>query len=112
MDKLIALLDSIELPYALNAFPTKSKSYTPPEPPFMCYIFTGSDNIGADNKVWKRVENVSIELYTDAKDPTQEAKIRNALDNAGIFYETTETNLPSDRLYMVVFSFQMEVNNG
>lgn len=108
--KITDILDAVGLPYALVSFPTTSATFTPPAPPFICYLPRGSDNFAADNGVYQRLEQYDIELYTDAKDLDKEQLIRDALDAAEIFYQTTEQSIPDDRLYEVVFSFELEVD--
>ena len=48
------------------------------------------------------------ELYTDFKDLASEQKIEDALDAAGIFYNKSETWIDSEKLYEVLYSFNME----
>ena len=114
MQALIDLLNSLIIDnrsganlWAFDAFPTKSKTYTPPPPPFICLVMPGSNNMAADNKVYTRIEQIRLELYTEAKDPASEQIIRNALDKAEIVYNTEETAIPDDRLYEVAFNFSM-----
>ena len=49
-----------------------------------------------------------LELYTDAKDFASEQKAEDALDAAGIFYNKSETWIDSEKLYEVLYSFDME----
>ena len=56
-----------------------------PDPPFICYLLPGSDNFSADGRVYFRISEVRIELYTDRKDPGAEALVETVLDDAGIF---------------------------
>ncbi len=78
-----------------------------PEPPFICYLLPGSRNFPADGRVYRRVEGVRLELYTDRKDPETEDRVAAVLDGHGIFYNRTETWIGSEGLYEVVFSFSM-----
>lgn len=114
MQDLIDLLNSLTIAgrsganlWAFEAFPTKSKTYTPPPPPFICLVMPNSNNMAADNKVYTRIEEIRLELYTEAKDPATEKIIRDALDNASIVYNTEETAIPDDRLYEVAFTFSI-----
>ena len=49
-----------------------------------------------------------LELYTDCKDLASERKVEDALNAAGIFYNKTETWIDSEKLYEVLYSFDME----
>ena len=52
---------------------------------------------------------VHIELYTDCKDLSAEQKVEAVLDKQGIFYEKSEVWIESEKLYEVLYSFEMEV---
>ena len=105
MDKLLELLKATGLPFAYDHF-AEGES---PEPPFICYLLPGSDNFGADGKVYYKISNVNIELYTDEKNPSVEQKLEDAMDAASIFYNKTEVWISSEKLYEVLYSFEMEV---
>ena len=104
MEKLLSVLDSIGIPYAYDHF-AEGES---PDPPFHCYLLPGSSNFSADGKVYHRVSEVRLELYTDYKDLASEQKVEDALDAAGLFYNKTETWIDSEKLYEVLYSFDME----
>ena len=104
MEKLLSILDSIGIPYAYDHF-AEGES---PEPPFLCYLLPGSDNFSADGKVYHKISDVRLELYTDYKDLASEQKVEDTLDAAGLFYNKTETWIDSEKLYEVLYSFDME----
>ena len=104
MEKLLSVLNSIGIPYAYDHF-AEGES---PEPPFLCYLLPGSSNFSADGKVYHRVSVVRLELYTDCKDLAAEQKVEDVLDAAGIFYNKSETWIDSEKLYEVLYSFDME----
>ena len=104
MEKLLSILDSIGIPYAYDHF-AEGES---PEPPFLCYLLPGSDNFSADGKVYHKICEVRLELYTDYKDLASEQKVEDTLDAAGLFYNKTETWIDSEKLYEVLYSFDME----
>ena len=54
-------------------------------------------------------KEVHIELYTDCKDLSAEQKVEAVLDKQGIFYEKSEVWIESEKLYEVLYSFEMEV---
>lgn len=104
MDELIAILNETGLPFAYDHF-AEGES---PEPPFLCYLLPGSGNFAADGKVYHRINEVRIELYTDSKDLSAEEKVAAVLDRHGCFYNQTETWIDSEKLYEVLFRFEME----
>ena len=104
MDKLLEMMAEIPFPSAYDHF-AEGES---PEPPFITYLLPGSDNFAADGKVYFRVTEVHIELYTNAKDPEVEARVEAVLDEYDIFYDKTEVWIESEKLYEVLYSFEME----
>ena len=107
MDKIVSIINEINIPYAYDHF-SEGES---PDPPFICYLLPGSDNFSADGMVYHRLQAVHIELYTDRKNPDTEAAVETVLDNNRIFYNKSEVWIPSEKLYEVIYSFEMEVNN-
>ena len=88
---------------AYNAFPVGEV----PAMPYICIVELNSDNFGADNKVYFKRKNVNIELYTEYKDPATETALENVLDNAGIFYETTDTYLEDEKCYERIYEIEV-----
>ena len=105
MKTLIAILNSIGIPFAYDHF-AEGES---PEPPFACYLLPQSNHFAADGMVYFKASGVKIELYTDAKDPSVEKKLEDALDKRRIFYNKSETWIASEKLYEVLYQFDMEV---
>ena len=105
MDEVLEILSVIGLPFAYHHF-AEGES---PDPPFICYLTPGSDNFAADGKVYYKINEFHIELYTDRKDPALEGSVEAVLDERGIFYDKTEVWIESEKLYEVLYSFEMEV---
>lgn len=105
MDDLIAILGDMGIPFAYDHF-AEGES---PEPPFICYLLHQSDNFSADGVVYCRISVVHIELYTDRKDLSLEQSVEAVLSEHGIFYDKTEVWIESEKLYEVLYSFEMEV---
>jgi hypothetical protein len=80
-----------------------------PEPPFICYLLPGSDNFAADGRVYFRINDVRVEVYTDRKDLSVESKVEAVLDDRGIFYNKSEVWIGSEKLYEVLYSFELPV---
>lgn len=102
------ILEELGLPFAYDHF-AEGES---PETPFICYLSPGSDNFAADGKVYYKINEFHIELYTDYKDPELEERLEDILYDASIFYEKSETWIESEKLYEVLYTFEMEANNG
>lgn len=105
MDELVKIIEEMDIPFAYDHF-AEGES---PEPPFLCYLLPGSDNFAADGKVYYKMSEVRIELYTDFKDVSLEEKVTAVLDNHGIFYEQSEVWIEEEKLYEVAFEFAMPV---
>ena len=105
MDDLLRLLEETGIPFAYDHF-AEGES---PDPPFICYLLPQSDNFSADGRVYLKVSSVNIELYTDSKDLSVEQKLEAVMDAYSIFYDKTEVWIESEKLYEVLYSFEMEV---
>jgi len=106
METITAILEQIGLPFAYDHF-AEGES---PDPPFICYLIPNSDNFSADGRVYYKINEIHIELYTDCKDLSAEQKVEAVLDEHSIFYEKTEVWVESENLYEVLYTFEMEVN--
>lgn len=108
MKRIAELIKRMGLPFAYDHF-AEGES---PAPPFICYLTPGSDNFAADGRAYYKINIVNIELYTDTKDPSVEQKVESVLDANGIFYDKTEVWIESEKLYEVLYQFEMEVNEN
>ena len=105
MEELLQILNETQIPFAYHHF-AEGES---PEPPFICYLLPGSNNFSADGRVFYKINEVHIELYTDLKDLAVEQKLEEVLDEHGIFYTKSETWIESEKLYEVLYAFEWEV---
>ena len=105
MEGLLQILSETQIPFAYHHF-AEGES---PEPPFICYLLPGSNNFSADGKVYYKINEVHIELYTDLNDLAVEQQLEDVLDEHGIFYNKSETWIESEKLYEVLYTFEMEV---
>lgn len=105
MDELVKIIEEMGVPFAYDHF-AEGES---PDPPFLCYLLPGSDNFAADGRVYYKMSEVRIELYTDFKDVSLEEKVTAVLDNHGIFYEQSEVWIEEEKLYELAFEFAMPV---
>ena len=105
MDKIINMLEEIGIPFAYSHF-AEGES---PEPPFLCYLLPRSDNFSADGAVYHKLSVVHFEVYTDKKDRALECKVEDVLDKNNIFYNKSEVWINSEKLYEVIYSFELEV---
>lgn len=105
MEELLSMLNEVQIPFAYHHFAEGEL----PEPPFICYLLPESNNFAADGRVYYKINEVHIELYTDLKDLAVEQKVENVLDAHGVFYNESETWIESEKLYEVLYTFEWEV---
>ena len=104
MEALVKILEEMKIPFAYDHF-AEGES---PDPPFICYLLPGSNNFAADGRVYFKRNEIRVELYTDFKDPSLESRVEDVLDGHEIFYNKSETGIGSEKLYEVMYSFEME----
>ena len=102
-NEIMTMMQETGLPYAYDHF-AEGES---PEPPFAVFLFPTSNNFGADNRVWQKINRLRIEVYTDYKQPNIENQIETVLDQHGLYYDKTEVWIQSENLYEV--AYEMEV---
>ena len=103
IENLVEMLQKTGIPFAYDHF-AEGES---PKPPFICYLLPGSNNFAADGKVYFKINQVRIELYTDSKDLAVERKVEMVMDETGIFYNKSEVWIQSEKLYEVLYSFEV-----
>ena len=106
MDELLAILEETGIPFSYHHF-AEGES---PEPPFICYLLPEDDDFAADGINYYEIDVVQIELYTDKKDLELEHRVQQTLTNHGIYYERDEVWISEERLYEVIYYFEMEAS--
>jgi hypothetical protein len=106
LQDLKAILDQAGYPVAYSHF-IESENSPVPDPPFVCYLVTDSDNFYADNVVYKQILNVQIELYTDTKDLEVEANIERVLNDNEIPFSTSEVYIESEAMFQKLYEVRL-----
>ena len=101
--EVMEMVDEIGLPSAYDHF-AEGES---PEPPFVVYLYPKANHFAADGKVYFKINQLNIELYTDIKNVELEQKLEAVFDLHGIFYVKSEVWIESEHLYEVLY--EMEV---
>lgn len=78
-----------------------------PAMPFIVYAVEGSDNFGADNIVYKAINRVRIELYSENKDTASESAIESMLTSNSIYWEKDETYIDDERCYEIIYTIEV-----
>lgn len=104
--ELKAILDQTGYPVTYSHF--KGTPEDPvPAPPYVCYLEVYSSNSFADNRVYKKIPNVQIELYTKNKDLQAESKLETVLDVNEIPYNATQVYIESQQLYQKIYEVRL-----
>ena len=109
--EVAALLTSIGLPTAYDHFEVGNAA----DPPFICFYFTGSNDLAADDTNYQRIRPLAIELYTDNKDFTLENTVEAVLNQHGFVYARDEAYIDTERMNMVTYTIEViitEVNEN
>ena len=101
LEDLKTLLESTGLPVAYRAFPVGQA----PDLPFICYLVEYSNNFDADNRVYHPINHISIELYTEFKNPDAESLVETALKD--ICWEKTEEYFDDERCFEIVYEIEV-----
>ncbi|MEK4655945.1 MULTISPECIES: hypothetical protein [Bacillus] len=104
--ELKKILDATGYPVAYSHF-TATPDNPVPAPPYICFLVDGSSNMMADNKVYQKINDVSIELYTLRKDLVTESKLEKVLDDLEIPYESFEVFIESEKLYQKIYETRL-----
>lgn len=105
------MVDSIGVPFSYYQFPEGTEQACP----FVCFYFSGSNDLAADNTNYQRIRPLIIELYTDNKDFALESTVEAVLNQNGLVYARDEVFIDSEKMNMVTYTTEIvitEENNG
>lgn len=94
---LAKALNTLGLPVAYSHFTSKT------DPPFICYLETNSDNLMADDSVYKEIDNIDIELYTAKKDKALEKRMADLLNSMNMPFEKTSAFINDEKIYKITY---------
>ena len=91
-----------------------------PELPYLVWLLPSSANFSADNKVYKRVETLQVELYSNPRSFTKEETLEAVLDAHGIVWDKTSVWIDSEYMNETIYTAEVyieaeateEENNG
>lgn len=106
--EVFSMLSGINIPVAYYQFPDD----TVKAPPFICFFYTNSVDVLADNTNYQKVERLVVELYTDNKDFSLESQVETALNNKELVYTRDETYLDSERMYEVIYTTDVVITEA
>ncbi len=94
------------LPFAYYQFPED----TPQAPPFICFFFSQTDDVFADDTNYQRIVQLNIELYTSGKDFELEASLEEILTDNNLTYYKEENYIDSEKLYQIAYEMEVIIN--
>ena len=98
--QVATMINSIGIPYAYYQFPDGTGQACP----FICFFFSDSNDLAAENTNYQKIRTLNIELYTDNKDFSLEETVETVLNSNGLVYDRSESYLDSERMFMVVYT--------
>lgn len=101
-EKLVEILNDTNLPYAYHHFAEGEA----PKLPYLIYYYPESDNFGADDTVYHRALDLTIELYTEKRDFEKEWNLEETFFMNDLFWQKHEVYLETEKMYQV--SYEME----
>lgn len=104
--ELKKILEATGYPVAYSHF-TATLTNPVPAPPYICFLEDNSANLMADNKVYHKINDLNIELYTTKKDLVAEAKLEQVLDDHEIPYDSYGTFIESEKLYQKIYETRL-----
>lgn len=106
--EVATMISGIGLPFAYDHFDEGDAS----PPPFICFYFSSSDDMAADNTNYQKIRPLTVELYTDNKDFSTEETVETALNDAGLVFSRSEVYIDAERMYMVTYETDIIITEG
>lgn len=100
------MVRSIGLPYAYFQFPEGTRQ----APPFICFFYTNSDDLFADNSNYQDIRRLNIELYTSTKDFALEKTIEDTLKLNGFSYYREENFIETEKIWQIAYEMEVMIN--
>lgn len=99
------MIAAVGFPYAYYQFPEG----TAEAPPFICFYYSQSNDVYADDANYQKIEHLIIELYMNNKDFDAEAAVETVLKESGLSWARSESWLDSERMNEVVYETDVVV---
>lgn len=88
---------------AYRAFPVGAA----PSLPFICFYEVDSNNFVADSKVYHKITEVNIELYSDRKDQAAESAVESMLNDNQLVWDKSENYINSENMLQIVYGIEI-----
>lgn len=100
------MIAGMGLDYAYYQFSEATKT----APPFICFFYSGIDDLYADETNYQRIVSLIVELYTDTKDFALESRVESVLSANGLTYRKTETYIDTEHMHQTVYEMGVLIN--
>lgn len=100
LSELRTILDQLNIPVQYRAF-EEGKA---PGLPYV--LFYTEDNLGslkADNHNYHGIKNISVELYSNEKDPELEEKLEQLFEQNNIEYDAYEIYIETEKMFEMLY---------
>ena len=99
------MIESIGLPFTYDFFPNNIA----PNPPYIVFNYPDTNDFGADDTIYVKVNVLNIELYTATKDFQLENTVETVLNQNGFFYDKSEAYIRNENLYQISYVSQFTI---
>lgn len=100
LETLKIILDMSTYPVAYRVFHNHT------ELPYIVYYVSASNNLLADNEVYKTINNYTVELYTDLDNFIQAcSKLEYIFKIQGIAWNKIETYISEEEMFQISYNF-------
>ena len=104
--EVASMIASLKLPYAYYQFPKG----TAQAPPFVCFFYTDTNDVFADDSNYQRIAGLSIELYTSKKDFALEDTVEQMLKKNGFTYYKEENYIDTEKMWQIAYEMEVLIN--
>lgn len=80
-----------------------------PELPYLVWLLPNSENFGADDKVYKRLEVLQLELYAPQRDFAVEADVEAVLDANELFWNKESLFIGSESMNETIYTAEVYI---
>jgi hypothetical protein len=102
------MLAQVDIPTAYYQFPDN----TGIQPPFICFYYSGSRDVYADNQNYQKIEHLVVELYVREKDFTLESTLESALQSSGLTWTKEESYLDDQGMIVNVYDTDVIITDA
>ena len=100
------MIESFGLPYAYYQFPEGTDQPCP----FICFFYSGSGDVYADDINYQDIRKLTIELYTSTRDLTLEAVIEEFLKDNGFSYYREPNYIDTEKMWQIAYEMEVMIN--